>query len=112
MTNNVLQNIEGELKVGFDDVVTFFRSDIWPVLVAVAKDVEKADVEALLPFASTALAELETAMGGSTNPDMIGNAIASVLKQIGPSVGKELSSTTISAALTAIQAVVMSKTAA
>jgi hypothetical protein len=111
MTNNVLQNIEGELKVGFEDVVTFFKSDLWPVLVAVAKDVEKADVEALLPFATTAIGDIAGAAGGMANPAMIGGAVASVLEQIAPAAGKALTTATIGAALTAVQSVLVAQTA-
>lgn len=84
---------ENKIELGFEDVVTFLKSDVWPFMVTLAKNIEADFLKAALPIAQNAVNEIAaSAPTLLSNPAVIGQIVgttASQLVQAGVAVAEQ-----------------------
>lgn len=109
---NIVTKIETSIVVGVEDVIAFLQTEVWPDVVAVAKDVTSADLKALLPIATTAVANIAADAANLSNPAVLGQVLASVLEQAATAGVSVITHTTVTTAAIAVSQALQAAAAA
>lgn len=106
-TTSIIAKVETTVEVGLQDLVSFMENKVWPDVVSVFKQVEAADLAIALPIAASAANDVANeAVSNLSNPQVLGQLVATTLEQTASQTGKAIEATSVSTAALAVSQVV------